>query len=71
MYQANGLVGTITAISGSDFTLDIDSSQFDTFTVPSGNEEQPATISPAGSRNYQYNNTSKLVPFQALNNVGN
>lgn len=72
MYQANNLVGTITAISGSQFTLNLDSSQFDPFVVPSGNVEQPATIAPAGSRNYQYTNGSSLsVPFQSLNNIGN
>jgi len=71
MYQANGLVGTITAINGSNFTLSLDSSQFDPFVVPSGNVEQPATIAPNGSRNYQYNNLSTTVPFQSYNNIGN
>ena len=71
MYQANNLVGTITAISGSNFTLNLDSSQFDAFVVPSGNVTQPATIAPFGSRNLQYNNLTGDVPFQSLNNVGN
>jgi hypothetical protein len=71
MYQANNLVGTITAINGSNFTLNLDSSLFDPFVVPSGNVEQPATIAPNGSRNLQYNNTTDLVPFQSLNNIGN
>jgi len=72
MFQANNLVGTITAINGLNFTLDLDSSQFDAFVIPSGNVEQPATIAPAGSRNYQYTNGSSLaVPFQSLNNIGN
>jgi hypothetical protein len=72
MIQANGLVGTITAINGLNWTLNLDSSQFDAFTIPSGNVEQPATIAPAGSRNYQYTNGSSLaVPFQSLNNIGN
>lgn len=72
MFQANNLVGTITAINGSNFNLDLDSSQFDPFIVPSGNMEQPSTIAPAGSRNYQYTNGSSLyVPFQSLNNIGN
>ena len=70
MFQANNLVGTITAISGSVFTLNLDSSQFDQFTIPLTGE-QPATIAPNGSRNYQYNNGSAQVPFQSLNNVGN
>jgi hypothetical protein len=72
MYQANNLVGTITAINGLNFTLNLDSSLFDAFIVPSGNVEQPATICPFGSRNLEYNNTNdKIVPFQSLNNIGN
>ena len=72
MYQANNLVGTITAISGSNFTLSLDSSQFDAFVAPSGNLiTTPASISPNGSRNLQYNNNTDLVPFQSLNNIGN
>jgi len=71
MYQANNLIGTITAINGSNFTLNIDSSLFDPFVVPSGNVEQPATIAPNGSRNLQYNNQTNEVPFQSLNNIGN
>jgi|SRR5271166_1840037 len=72
MFQANNLVGTITAISGSNFTLNLDSSQFDPFVAPMGNAEQPATIAPNGSRNLQYTNgTSLNVPFQSFNNIGN
>lgn len=71
MYQANNLVGTITAISGSDFTLSLDSSLFDAFVMPSGTGDTPASISPAGSRNLQYDNSTDLVPFQSLNNIGN
>jgi hypothetical protein len=72
MYQANNLVGTIISINGSDLTLNLDSSLFDEFVIPSGIRiEQPATISPNGSRNYEYNNTSRVVPFQSLNNIGN
>lgn len=75
MYQANNLVGTIIAINGNQFSLSIDSTQFDPFVVPtppSIKTEQPATISPNGSRNYQYANGSSLsVPFQSYNNIGN
>lgn len=71
MYQANNLVGTIKGINGSNFTLTLDSSQFDVFIVPSGNVETPASISPFGSRNLEYNNDTDLVPFQSLNNIGN
>jgi hypothetical protein len=71
MYQANGLVGTIIAINGLAFTLNLDSSQFDVFVAPIGNVLQPATIAPNGSRNLQYNNQTAPVPFQSLNNIGN
>lgn len=70
MFQANNLVGTITNITGSDFTLNLNSSQFDPFVIPSSGE-QPATLAPFGSRNLQYNNSTDLVPFQSLNNIGN
>lgn len=71
MFQANNLVGTILAINGFDFTLNIDSSQFDAFVIPTGNVETPASIAPFGSRNLEYNNSTDLVPFQSLNNIGN
>lgn len=71
MFQANNLVGTITTITGSNFTLNLDSSPFDAFVIPSGNVETPASIAPFGSRNLQYDNTTGVVPFQNLNNIGN
>ena len=72
MYQANGLVGTITAISGSNFTLNLDSSGFDAFVAPSGvTVEQPASIAPFGSRNLEFSNQTANLPFQSLNNIGN
>jgi hypothetical protein len=72
MYQANGLQGTITAVSGLDFSLDIDSRLFDPFVLPpSTTKIQPASLSPAGSRNLIYSNTTNLVPFQSYNDIGN
>lgn len=72
MYQANNLVGTIIQIiDGNFFGLSIDSTYFDAFVIPTGNAETPASLSPNGSRNLQYNNTTALVPFQSLNNIGN
>lgn len=71
MFQANNLIGTITAISGSNFTLNINSSGFDPFVIPSGTGETPASISPNGSRNLQFSNQTSEVPFQSLNNIGN
>ena len=71
MFQANGLVGTITAVNGLVFTLNIDSSLFDPFVAPTGNTEQPSSFAPNGSRNLEYNNLTSDVPFQSLNNIGN
>lgn len=71
MFQANGLSGIILNVSGSNITLDIDSTLFDAFVVPSGNVLQPAMISPNGSRNLPLDNTTRQVPFQSLNNLGN
>jgi len=71
MFQANNLQGQILAINSLNFSLDIDSRQFDVFAVPSGNVEQPASLAPSGSRNLQYNNSTNSVPFQSLNNRGN
>lgn len=71
MYQANGLVGTILSLSGNVFTLSLDSTLFDTFSIPVTQVESPASLSPFGSRNLEYDNTTDLVPFQSLNNIGN
>jgi hypothetical protein len=71
MFQANGRTGQITAINGNQFTLDIDATQFDTFVVPATYQPQPASLSPAGSRNLQYSNFTNQVAFQNLNNTGN
>ena len=70
MYQIDGLSGEIILISGQNFTINIDTSAFSAFAVPSSQSEviKPATLSPAGSRNL-YNFTT--VPFQSLGNFGN
>lgn len=71
MFQANGLKGKILSNSSNIISLDIDSRKFDSFSVPSGNVEQPASMAPAGSRNLEFNNTTRQVPFQSLNNINN
>ncbi len=71
MYQANGLVGTILGLNGNIFTLNLDSTIFDTFSIPITLVESPASLSPFGSRNLEYDNSTDLVPFQSLNNIGN
>jgi hypothetical protein len=71
MFQANQLTGEIVAINGTNFSVNINASQFDAFVIPSTGQEQPATLSPAGARNLQYSNSTTRVPFQSLNNQGN
>lgn len=71
MIQADGLVGQILDVTGSNITLDIDSRLFDPFVVPSGNVIQPASLAPNGSRNLTLDNNTRQVPFQSLNNIGN
>ena len=71
MIQANGLSGTITAVSGSNLTLNINASAFDPFVIPPAGTQQPATLAPNGSRNLEYDNTTGKVPFQSLNNINN
>lgn len=72
MFQANGLVGRIIGVSGLNFSLDIDSRQFDVFvTPPSTTMIQPPSFAPAGSQNLTLDNTTSQVPFQSLNNKGN
>jgi hypothetical protein len=69
MTQANDLTAQITAISGTNFTLNINSSGFDVFVIPSPTlppPSKPASLSPAGARNI-YDVT--VEPFHALNGL--
>lgn len=72
MVQANELTGEIINISGTNFTLNINASNFDPFVIPPPSfppPTRPASLSPAGSRNI-YNVT--VEPFRSLNgNIGN
>lgn len=70
MQQANGNTYEILSVSGNDITLNLNSYSFDAFSVPSSGEK-PATMTPSGSRNLQFDNTTRQVPFQSLNNLGN
>lgn len=63
MSQINALTGKIGIINGLNLTVNIDTSQFDTFVLPSAGTEQPATLSSAGSSNI-YN--TQYVPFHSL-----
>jgi hypothetical protein len=72
MFQANELTAKIIAISGDNFSLNVNSTNFDAFATPAVTippASQPASIAPAGSKNI-YETT--LEPFQSLNgNQGN
>lgn len=71
MFQLNGLIGQILAVSGSDLSFNIDSRGFDTFVVPPITAIQPASLAPSGSRNKEFSNSTKNLAFQSLNNIGN
>lgn len=71
MYQANNLTGQIVLIDDDDFYLSIDARGFDVFTAPAGDVVKPASLSPAGARNLQFDNSTNNVPFHSLNNIGN
>ncbi len=71
MFQADGLTGKIVQIGINSMKLDIDSQLFDSFVDGSSSKEAPASLSPAGSRNLEFDNTTNEAPFQSLNNIGN
>ncbi len=71
MFQANGLIVKIISVSNSSMIVDLDSTYFDAFVDGSATSTTPASLSPAGSRNLEFNNSTNDVPFQSLNNIGN
>lgn len=70
MWQLNGQYGQIISISGNDFTFNIDSRNYDPFSIP-GSNLQGASFAPSGSRNLSYSNITNQIGFQSLNNTGN
>lgn len=70
MQQANGMVAQIIGVADNQIAVDIDSRLFDVFAIPTSGE-QPASLSPSGSRNLTISNITNQVPFQSLNNRGN
>lgn len=70
MWQLNGMTLPISSVNGTLLSFNIDSTNFDAFSVPAGGT-QPASLAPSGSRNLQYNNQTNQVGFQSLNNIGN
>jgi len=71
MYQANGLTAKILSINSTTMTVNVDSTQFDPFVDGSAGPDTPASLSPSGSNNLEYNNFTRQVAFQSLNNIGN
>ncbi len=71
MWQIDGKTVQITAVSGSNITVPLDSTNYDAFVIPASTAEQPASLSPAGSRNLTLGNNTIQVPFQNLSNTGN
>jgi len=69
MWQLNRMVGVVDAVDGTDISVNIDARRFDLFSDPG--DGQIATLAPNGSRNLEYDNTTRKVPFQSLNNIGN
>lgn len=72
MFQANELTAKIIAIDGDDFSLNVNSTNFDVFSIPGDSlppPSRPASLAPAGSRNsYE----TRQTPFHSLNgNQGN
>jgi len=70
MWQANNQTVKILANDGSNISLDMDSTNYDAFSIPNP-ATQPATMSPSGSRNLTLDNETRTEPFQSLNNRGN
>ena len=72
MSQADQLTGQIVAINGLDFYVNIDATGFNAFILPPVYQTRPASLSPAGSRNLEINNSNvHLEPFRSLGNFGN
>lgn len=71
MWQINNISAPILLSNGPYITVNINSMNFDPFVIPPEGSLGPATISPSGSQNLQYNNITNQVAFQSLNNIGN
>ena len=72
MGQAANQTYSVLAAGPTALVLDVDSTPFDLFTIPSGIlPTMPASLAPAGSRNLQFDNFTNNVPFKSLYNIGN
>jgi hypothetical protein len=76
MYQLNNITTQILSVDTTNLllTMDLDSTKFDPFVVPTQTNltPAPASCAPAGSRNLSnFNTTIESVPFHSLGNFGN
>lgn len=71
MQQMANKTAQIVGVNGLDISVDVDSTNFDPFVIPSSTGEASPTIAPSGSRNVEFNNNTGEIPFKSLNNVGN
>lgn len=71
MFQANGLTLRIVDINGLNFSLSIDSTNFDPFIYAISSSETPASIAPAGAQNLSFDNSTRNLPFKTFNDRGN
>ncbi len=70
MQQAAGMTALILDTSPTTLSVNINSTNYDPFSVPSTGT-MPASLSPAGSQNLPFNNSTNQIAFQSLNNIGN
>ncbi len=72
MFQINQQTAQITFISGLNFTVSLDTLQYDVFVIPATYQPKPASLGCGGSRNLTIDNFTQKVPFQSLDgSVGN
>lgn len=55
MYEINGLIGTISAITDNSITVDVDTRNFNAFSLPANPAGIPQVI-PVGSENFGFTN---------------
>ncbi len=70
MQQLAGMTVLIIAVSPTTLTLYVNTTNYDPFIIPSSGIK-PASLSPAGSQNLSYSNSTNQIGFQSLNNIGN
>lgn len=62
MSQINGRQGTVTVTSPTTFTIDIDSTHFDAFSVPGGNRQYPQVVPVAEVNSLLTQATRNVLP---------